>query len=93
MNIEQLFTEVEVTNCFSIIALVIIRENKTKKANFLKIFYSSFLKRENEVRNQSARLWKMASADWSINWFSLEVIIAMTRAQCSFRRMLFLNEK
>ena len=35
MNIEQLFTEVEVTNCFSIIALVIIRENKTKKANFI----------------------------------------------------------
>ena len=26
------------TNCFSIIALVIIRENKTKIANFLKYF-------------------------------------------------------
>ena len=29
-----IFTESEVTNCFSIIALVIIRENKTKIANF-----------------------------------------------------------
>ena len=34
-----IFTEPEVTNCFRIIALVIIRENKTKTANFLKIFY------------------------------------------------------
>ena len=32
-----IFTEPEVTNCFSKIALVIIRENKTKIPNFLKI--------------------------------------------------------
>ena len=57
------------TNCFSVIALVIIRENKTKIANILKIFYFSFTRntrlnmlcarviaiRENEVLNQSAR--------------------------------------
>ena len=40
-----IFTEPEVTNCFSIIALVIIRENKTKIANFLKLFYFSFKKK------------------------------------------------
>ena len=33
-----IFPEPEVSNCFSIIALVIIRENKTKIANFLKYF-------------------------------------------------------
>ena len=33
------------TNCFSIIALVIMRENKTKIANFLKIFYFSLKKK------------------------------------------------
>ena len=39
-----IFTEPDVTNCFSKIALVIIRENKTKIANILKIFYFSLKK-------------------------------------------------
>ena len=52
MNIDEvevtiaIITEPEVTNCFSITitALVIIRENRTKIANFLKIFYFLFKK-------------------------------------------------
>ena len=42
-----IFTEPGVTNCFSIVVLVIIRENKTKKANFLKIFYFSLKKQQH----------------------------------------------
>ena len=34
-----IFTEPEVTNCFSIIALVIIRESKTKLAGYVKNSY------------------------------------------------------
>ena len=34
------------TNCFSIVVLVIIRENLKKIANFLKIFYFSLKKQQ-----------------------------------------------
>ena len=43
-SIITIFTVPEVTNCFSKIALVIIRENKTKLANFLKYFIFHFKK-------------------------------------------------
>ena len=51
-----IFTEPEVTNCFSIIALVIIRENKTKIADFLKIFYFSFKKKTMRLNMLCARV-------------------------------------
>ena len=59
-----IFTEPEVTNCFSKIAVVIIRENKTKakicdsetSTNLAAILKTESRRcRENEVLDQSAR--------------------------------------
>ena len=52
----MIFTEPEVTNCSRKIALVIIRENKTKIARVIAINHLAvIIARENEVLNQSTR--------------------------------------